>query len=148
MTRARFPSRWDWWIVALIGPFPATIFLLGAVEAIRTGAMDGLWILLASAAAYLAILRLLAFPIVYELGRDGLVIRSGLLTHARIPCDAILSVRRSYNPLSAPAGSLRRLRIDYRSGDRSRYVLISPADERRFLQRLREACPEAEFQTV
>jgi hypothetical protein len=51
-----------------------------------------------------------------------------------VPLREITRVARSRNPLSAPALSLDRLRIDYGSG---RWCLVSPADREGFLRALR-----------
>jgi hypothetical protein len=54
----------------------------------------------------------------------------------------IRSVWRSYNPLSSPAASLKRLHIQFRKGVRFQYILISPARERQFLDDLKAVNPE------
>ncbi len=54
----------------------------------------------------------------------------------------IRSVRRSYNLLSSPAASLRRLRLDFRKGAKFPFMLISPARERKFIEELKAANPE------
>ena len=53
----------------------------------------------------------------------------------------IREVRPTTNPLSAPALSLDRLRIDYEEGGRVRSLLVSPKDKEGFLQELRDAVP-------
>ena len=52
-----------------------------------------------------------------------------------VPLREITRVTRSRNPLSAPAFSLDRLRIDYGTG---RWCLVSPADRAGFLRALQE----------
>ncbi len=55
----------------------------------------------------------------------------------------IRSVRRSYNPLSSPAASLKRLRINIRiKGAKYDYMLISPVREREFIDELRAIDPD------
>ena len=51
-----------------------------------------------------------------------------------VPLREITRVARSRNPLSAPALSLDRLRIDYGNG---RWCLVSPADRDGFLRALK-----------
>lgn len=53
----------------------------------------------------------------------------------------IRSVRRSYNPLSSPAASLKRLRLDFRRGAKHPYILISPIREREFIDALKTINP-------
>jgi hypothetical protein len=50
-----------------------------------------------------------------------------------VPIDSIRSVRSTRNPLSSPALSLDRLRIEYGNG---RSVMISPDDKDNFMQAL------------
>lgn len=52
----------------------------------------------------------------------------------------IVSVKRSYNPLSSPAGSLKRLSIHFKSG--SIPWLISPVREKEFVEALKAIDPE------
>ena len=53
----------------------------------------------------------------------------------------ILSVERSYNPVSAPAASLKRLRIDFSKRKKYSYLLISPAREQAFIKALKKVNP-------
>ena len=53
----------------------------------------------------------------------------------------ISSVKRSYNPLSSPATSLKRLRIDLIGGYIFSYTLISPVREQEFIQELKSLNP-------
>ncbi|PYS44061.1 MAG: hypothetical protein DMF71_05100 [Acidobacteria bacterium] len=59
-----------------------------------------------------------------------------MLMNRHIPLGAIDEVRPDRNPASAPAWSLDRLRIDYRSDDQPVSILISPADKVLFMQDL------------
>src|SRR5207248_40920 len=65
-----------------------------------------------------------------------LIVRCGVLMNRHIPLGAIDEVRPDRNPASAPAWSLDRLRIDYRSDDQPVSILISPADKVLFMQDL------------
>jgi hypothetical protein len=66
-----------------------------------------------------------------------------------IPCGSveianIISVERSYNPLSSPAASLKRLCIKYRK-EKAKYpdmVLVSPVREQEFIEDLRTINPD------
>jgi len=53
----------------------------------------------------------------------------------------ITSVKRSYNPLSSPAASLKRLRIDFGGTARFPYMLISPVREQEFIEELKAINP-------
>jgi hypothetical protein len=58
----------------------------------------------------------------------------------------IRSVKRSYNPLSSPASSLKRLRIviNGRGGTNDTWLLISPVREREFIDALKAVNPDIE----
>ncbi len=73
----------------------------------------------------------------YVLGDDELRVHSGPFTW-RVPLREVRAVRPTRNPLSSPALSLDRLRIEY-GNDRS--IMISPADRERFLEQLRRRVP-------
>lgn len=68
----------------------------------------------------------------YAIGDEDLVVRSGPFRWA-IPLRSIRSIERTRNPLSSPALSLDRLRIEYGSG---KWIMVSPADRVRFLDDL------------
>lgn len=135
----RHPSKKDWWIVTLlaagiVGPIVAGLARLGAAPP----APEEGWLLLAAGGALGGLIALLGWPTYYEVQPPELLIRSGVLRY-RIPIAAIEAVRPSRNPLSAPAWSLDRLRIDYRRGPRTRIALVSPRDRRAFLADLARA---------
>ena len=54
----------------------------------------------------------------------------------------IISVERSYNPLSSPAASLKRLRIGIGGKARVSYMLISPVREQEFIEELKAVNPD------
>lgn len=84
---------------------------------------------------FIAIVFGLAYPVSYEITQSDLIIRSGL-TKSSIELSTIESVKPSRNPLSSPAWSLDRLRIDYRKKGKLKFMLISPEDRSAFLNEL------------
>lgn len=129
-----FPTRVDNWLLAvLVGS--CIISIAAMVLAVRedpAAAVIGLLVVLGTVALIVA----LAVPTRYTVGAEVLEIRSGLLRH-RIPLRGIRRVAPSRNPLSAPAWSLRRLRIDYlRDSGAGGFTLISPQREEDFLRLL------------
>ena len=54
---------------------------------------------------------------------------------------SIISVERSYNPLSSPAASLKRLRIGIGGKAKFPYMLISPVREQEFIEELKAVNP-------
>jgi hypothetical protein len=142
----RYPSKKDSWIVfvivapgvALAGIAVYHLFVLGPENHIT-------WLSMGMAALYGAIIWTLAYPVYYEITASDLLIRGGWLKF-QIPLSTIEMVRPTRNPLSAPAWSLDRLRIDYRRNDRIRMALISPENKARFLNELLERAPNLERQ--
>jgi len=81
----------------------------------------------------------------YEIGQTQLIVRSAGFRW-RVPLDAIVEVFPTHNPLSSPACSLDRLRVNYRNRKgRMKFVLISPREKEDFLRVLGEAVPELEL---
>lgn len=54
----------------------------------------------------------------------------------------IISTERSYNPLSSPAASLKRLHIRFWNGAKQPYMLISPVREKEFIEELIAVNPD------
>ena len=74
----------------------------------------------------------LLFGTRYTVSGDDLSIRSGPFSW-EISVGSIRSITPTRNPLSSPALSLDRLRIDYGAG---KYLLVSPADPQGFREAL------------
>lgn len=73
------------------------------------------------------------FGLNYILEDDLLKIRIGPIITHRIQISDITRVYRSFNPISSPAASLKRLCVIWKGGE----VLISPQKERAFVEALR-----------
>lgn len=80
------------------------------------------------------------FSTYYVLDDKELVIRCGPINR-RIPYREITSAHKTWNPLSSPALSLKRINIKYQFG----MALISPKDRDKFLRLLKERCPHADI---
>lgn len=78
----------------------------------------------------------------YTIERDKLIIKSGLLFNSTIEIQNIKKISESYNIISSPALSFRRLEILYNKFDT---VLISPKDKERFLSAIQKINPEVEI---
>ncbi len=83
----------------------------------------------------------IGYSIKYFISDDFLTVKA-LGYSKRIPIDEIKSIKRSYNPLSSPATSIRRLEVNYGKGQS---VLISPKNENRFLRNLLDLNPNIEM---
>ena len=77
----------------------------------------------------------------YEITDKELMFSTWGTCKASCPLSKILSVERSYNPLSSPAMSLKRLKICFKKGYKWPFTLISPVREQEFLETLKTYNP-------
>lgn len=92
----------------------------------------------------LMILSVIIFiPVNYTLLESQLLIRFGLFRH-RINYRDIKSVKRTFNVLSSPALSLKRIEIQYSKG--IGFTLISPNDIESFVKDLSVKCPHLKLE--
>lgn len=124
-----FPSKIDTWLgVILIGSALACAMTAGYMLS-QSGRLEFAAALTVLLGSVLPIWLMLTTN--YTLTNSELVVRSGPFRW-RVPIDQIRDVRPTRNPLSSPALSLDRIRIDY--GRRA--IMISPRDKERFLREL------------
>jgi hypothetical protein len=142
-----YPSKVDWWIglilvTVVIGLIVAAVPILAPGGVPRSlGVPMSIGFL--AIAAYMA---WIPFATDYEIGETELIVRCTFIRW-RVPLDAIVEVFPTHNPLSSPACSLDRLRINYLNvRGKSRFVMISPIDKEDFLRNLANAIPGAELQ--
>lgn len=83
---------------------------------------------------------LLLFSMSYTIEEDVLSIKVGPFSYGSIKVNEIKKVERSYNPLSSPAASFKRLYIRSDKAD----MLISPVDEQEFVRILKSRNPNIE----
>ena len=77
----------------------------------------------------------------YIISGDELIVKMWIIPGGRVKIADITLVERSYNPLSAPAASLKRLRIVFRKTPYFSYTLISPVREQEFIEELKAINP-------
>ncbi|MCB9186408.1 MAG: PH domain-containing protein [Flavobacteriales bacterium] len=130
----QFRSRISVAILLFILIITLPIFLLGGATSENFN--EGVTVLTISLGATLLLLLLLR----YEIGEQHLAIKLGPIVLSSIRLNEIEKVERSYNPLSSPAGSLKRLYIKTKGKD----ALISPANESEFIRLLRSRNPNIE----
>jgi hypothetical protein len=134
----RFVSKRDGWLVAVLWGASLVDFAVAAM----------LWLGPVGAPAFLPPLLVLAgafqlqalYGTDYRFEDDALRIRASFFRW-RVPLAAIDAVEPTRNPLSSPACSLDRLRIDY-GGKR---IMISPLDKAEFLRALVQRAPQLEL---
>lgn len=135
----KFCSRKDWWLTIILwGPM---IFFIGV----------GIFTLVYtvnSIASFVIVLTLMVIlPILilwmwlttyYVLDESNLVIKYGPFKKV-VPLTTIKSVKKTTNPWSSPALSIKRLEIIY---EQYNMVLISPMDRDEFMKILGKRCPQ------
>lgn len=128
-------TKVDAWIAVLVGGGALVSVVVAAMmlwQGLRLG-----WVALLLMPG---LLRLMAWPISYEVTGSELIIRAGVMRW-RIALATIVNVEPTRNPLSSPAGSLDRLRIRYQRGARVGWIQSSPEDKQAFLLELASRDP-------
>ncbi|MDQ3834865.1 MAG: PH domain-containing protein [Actinomycetota bacterium] len=140
-----YSSKKDAWLVLTVWIAILLPFLLGIYNlAVPTGNTQAGGYLLSIGTLTAALLLLLTYPLYYEITSSRLIVRSGIM-RSNIPLSSIEEVRPTRNPLSAPAWSLDRLRIDYKKDGRVGFMLVSPEDKTQFMRDLAETVPDLEM---
>ena len=132
MAAKRFASKIDWWLIAiLMGSVILVVVGLG-VSINQDPDPTHAAVAVSLTLLFLALIGSVLFRTYYQVDGNNLRIVSGPF-HWNVPIDQIISVERTRNPLSSPALSLDRLRIRYAD---KKSIMISPADQRRFVKAL------------
>ena len=127
----RFPSRIDAWLVVLM--IAADVLAITAcIPAIVAGVPAVAAIMVFSLVIIVGLPAWLFLATHYTFEGDTLTVRSGPFRW-QVPLERVTAVTPTRNPLSSPALSLDRLRIDYGNGKR---IMISPRDKAGFLREL------------
>jgi hypothetical protein len=82
------------------------------------------------------------FVINYELDEEKITVKIGPIKLREIKLNEIEKIERSYNPLSSPASSLKRLYL--KTVDEE--ILISPTNEKEFIRLLKTRNPKIDIQ--
>jgi hypothetical protein len=78
----------------------------------------------------------------YVIDNDHLIFRTWRIENGRISIHSIVNVERSYFALASNAGSLKRLYGKTKKGSKIPIFLISPINEEKFLERLKQINPD------
>ncbi|MCM3719247.1 PH domain-containing protein [Fictibacillus phosphorivorans] len=137
----KFPSKRDVWLglILLISIGYGSFVSFSALLSENADLVESLFTLALNLVIILFICWLW-FSTYYVLDEKELVIRCGPI-NKRIPYHEIQSAHKTWNPLSSPALSLKRINIKYQFG----MALISPKDRDKFLRLLKERCPQADI---
>lgn len=136
-----YRSKQDWWLAAIL--FSGIVVCLGV-----GGVMLFLYfwsMLVGIALIAVGLLQLWCLGgTQYDLDEVQMTIWAGPFRWT-VPTRSIRKVTPTRNPLSSPALSLDRLRIDYEVAGKSRSIMISPVDREAFLAEVAELVPSAEL---
>lgn len=132
MESAVFPSKLDGWLaVVVVVPAVAALGIAGALLVSDMPARVPIAVLLGALGGVLPLWVIGATR--YTVGEGQLRIVSGPFRW-RVALRDIRTVRPTRNPLSSPALSLDRLRIEYGA---AKWIMVSPHDQEAFVRALR-----------
>lgn len=135
----RFPSRKDWWLTIII--WGSMLYLIGVggytliFEDFSMGRFILVLICLFLVPLFLLWMWLRTYYVIEE---EQLIIKFGPFKKV-IPINTIISVKKTMNPFSSPALSIKRIEILYGHYE---MVLISPYDRDEFIDILKKRCPQ------
>ena len=132
-----YPSKIDWWFAGLMVSVPVILLIVG-VAVIGANIIASL-VCIISGLYMGSIMFLLGYPCSYIITDKNLIIRSGVFNEESIPLSQVRDAKLSSNPLSAPALSLKRVKISLKDG----YRLISPINREEFIAELLSRAPGA-----
>ncbi len=76
------------------------------------------------------------FGVRYIIVEDKIIIKAGFIKSAVIRINNIVSINRTYNPLSSAAVSLKRISLQLKPKSKFPFILISPNKEKQFIDLL------------
>lgn len=136
-----FPSKVDPWLVVALGA--GLVFPLVMGVQLLFLSKTAAFVCFGSSLFVLVLLGVAVVPCRYRLEADHLLIRAGMLRW-KVPYKDIKALERTRNPLSSPALSLDRLRIDHARG----WVMVSPARQADFIDGLSRRMKDAGHRLV
>jgi hypothetical protein len=129
-----YRSKVDIWLAALV--FGLIIYALA--ESINDKDYEGLYVII----PIMLLIISLYWQIKYIISDGYLEVKAGIFGSAKVPVSQIKSVHKTYNPLSAPALSIKRLEVKYGKFD---YLLISPKNKQAFVDELKAINPDIDI---
>ncbi|CAD5264178.1 MULTISPECIES: PH domain-containing protein [unclassified Imperialibacter] len=134
-----YPSRKSVlvWLTVLILAYLGTANIYRSVVSMHT---SSILISLAIWIPILAFILTIFFGTGYTIKHNVLIVKIGPFIADKVDIKDIWTAHRTYTLLSAPANSIRRLRIKYKGGE----VVISPDRENEFLEALKQLNPTIE----
>jgi uncharacterized membrane protein len=127
-----YRSKVDWWLGGLLVFCLILPIWIAVVEFIDEGKFD-MWMLVFE--LFMIVLLAPLFFIKYTLYDEHLKVQCGFYGTYRIKYASIINIKKTMNPLSSAAMSLKRIQIDYASGG---MILISPKNRDEFIKIVNE----------
>ena len=124
-----YKSKIDWWLLIILASAMA-VSAYASAEIVLASSPTTWWLLLLTAGIGIGLPLWVLLGTNYSVDLKQLLVRSGPFKW-RVPIADITSITATSNPLSSPALSLDRLRIEY---GRSSAIMISPRDKEKFLR--------------
>lgn len=124
-------------ISILLIVFVLAVFIPVSIPIIQNKVYPGMYVL----GGTFFLLMFLLSGIRYIISGSKLLLKIWIIPCWSINIADILSVKRSYNLLSSPAGSLKRLSVNFRGKVKFPYILISPICEKEFIKELKVVSP-------
>ncbi len=125
----------DWWLGLLLGGCEVLMIWIAVEPIIRNGKINWAMLLIAIG---ISIIIVPLFGIKYVMYSEHLLISMSMYGKARVRYADIVDVKKTTNPLSSAAMSLRRIQIDYVEDGVHRMILISPVKRKTFIKELEE----------
>ena len=125
-----YPSKVDTWLKAVLGS--ALLLPLGLAASLYKVSATAAYITLGTVVFDALLIWLLVVPCRYIFREEDLLVQAGILKW-KVPYKDVTSVEETNNPLSSPALSLDRIRIEYQG----RAIMVSPERKAEFLSVLR-----------
>ena len=138
MAPKRFKSKIDRWLLYLLIAVMVFEVVVMSAAAMQVDSPLEATVLIIAALVIVGLLGSMLIGTHYTVHGNTLRIRCGPFRW-QVPVDAIESVEPTRNPLSSPALSLDRLRIQYGK----RRILVSPADKAGFLKAIGQGPADA-----
>lgn len=129
--RQVYKSKIDIWLLAVV--FVPLLAVLVQVLVTFT------WGLVALIAVIIAVMVYMFTTTKYVIDNNSLQVKIGVFEYTQVKISNITAVRKTNNPLSAPALSLKRLEVRY--GKSFDYILVSPRDRDAFIEDLLKINP-------
>ncbi|WP_297334385.1 PH domain-containing protein [Flavobacterium sp.] len=126
-----YKSKIDIWLLAVVF-VPLFAVLLQVLVTFTLG-------LVAFIAVIIAVMIYMFTTTKYIIDNNSLRVKIGIFEYTQVKISNITAVRKTNNPLSAPALSLKRLEVRY--GKNFDYILISPKDRDAFIEDLLKINP-------